>query len=416
VSSAPSDLPKHVLQLAQLKHKVQADLAVVPNFTCLETIERSRRKTARQPFQHVDTVHVEVALAKDRELYSWPGANQFEDRDVTDIVGSGAISSGSFATEIKNVLVNNVSNITWRGEEEKFGRRTLRWDYNIPYNLSHWNLRSGGRTGQVSAAGSLWVDAGSLELLRLETNADAIPPDLPVAAVKSTLDYARVRIGSQDVMLPQSAELLLIDMSGEESRNRMEFSHCHEFTAQATLTFEAAPTSGTAAAPVAELSLPAGLRLPVQLAQAVDSERAAVGDALTAIVESSVEHKSKTVVPKGAVLRGRLRLLERHSSPTQYYVVGLEFTDLEFPGYHARFVGLVDAVEPIANLQWSMGASRRTIRDLPGVGTMTTSQTEAYSIRQIPGVGSFFVEATKFRLPEGLRMTWRTVDLASESR
>ena len=164
VSSAQSDIPKHVLDLAQLKRNIKADLALIPNFTCLETIERSRRKNREQPFNHVDTVNVEVAVANGREIYSWPGANQFEDRDITAMVSAGTIANGSFAGEIQSVLVNNVSTITWRGEEEKFGHRTLHWDYRIPYNLSGWTVNYGGRAGRVSAAGSFWADAASLEL------------------------------------------------------------------------------------------------------------------------------------------------------------------------------------------------------------------------------------------------------------
>jgi hypothetical protein len=223
-----------------------------------------------------------------------------------------------------------------------------------------------------------------------------------------------VRIGSADLLLPQSAELLLTMAAGDESRNRIEFSHCREFGANSMLTFETPSTVTPApAVPVDEISLPPGLRLPVRLANAIDSESAAVGDAISARVESRIEQKAATVIPKGAMLRGRIRRFERYSTPSDHYIVGLEFTDLEFPGHHARFFGDMESVDTLPDLQWLLSTSRTRTLDL-GMrgGTMTTSETEVYHAIPIPGVSTFFMGATKFRLPEGMHMTWRTVSVA----
>ena len=410
-----SELPPRVLQLAELKRNIKTRLARLPNYTCLETIERSQRKNALQAFRYLDTVRMEVAAVKEREVYAWPGAKEFGDRDITEIVGAGMIGGGTFAEEIRSIFVNNGSTIIWHGEEQRFGRRALRWDYNIPYNLSGWTVRTGKASGRVSATGAFWVDAETLDLLRIETNAADIPPDLPFASVRTTLDYARVRIASADLLLPQSAELILTEVTGHESRNRIEFSHCREFGANTMLTFE--PPSTVAPAPTAvqvdEISLPPGVGLPVRLAHAIDSQSAAVGDAVSAIVESRVEQKGSTVIPKGAVLRGRIRRFERDSTPADHYVVGLEFTDLEFPGYHAQFLGEMVFVDALPNLQWILSTSRTKTLEL-GIrgGIMTNSETEVYRAIPIPGVTTFFIEATKFRLPEGLHMTWRTVSVA----
>ncbi|HXI43090.1 MAG TPA: hypothetical protein VNH83_24120, partial [Bryobacteraceae bacterium] len=270
-----------------------------------------------------------------------------------------------------------------------------------------------GASGRVAAAGSFWVDAESLDLLRIETNAAEIPPDLPIAAVRNTLDYARVRIGSENLLLPQSAELILTEDTGHENRNRIEFSHCREFGANSMLRFEA-PSTVTLpqASPVDEISLPPGLRLPVRLASAIDSESTAVGDVISAIVDAPVEQKGGLPIPRGAVLRGRIRRFERSATPIDHYIVGLEFTDVEFPGHHARFFGDMESVDALPSLQWLLSTSRTKTIEL-GIrgGIMTNSETEVYRAIPIPGVSTFFMQAAKFRLPEGLRMTWRTVSV-----
>ena len=130
-------------------------------------------------------------------------------------------------------------------------------------------------------------------------------------------------------------------------------------------------------------------------------------------MESRVEQKGTTGIPKGAVLRGRIRRFERDSTPTDHYIVGLEFTDLEFPGYHARFFGDMESVDTLPDLQWLLSTSRtKTLEFGLRGGFMTSSETEVYRAIPIPGVSTFFMEAARFRLPEGLHMTWRTVSVA----
>jgi len=411
-ASAQTDLPKNVIQLAQLKRNVHEQLAALPNYTCVETIGRWRRENASRPFRYLDTVRLEVQVVNNRELYSWPGANRFEDRGIGEIVGSGTVSTGSFATEAHTVFLSNTSTITWHGEEERLGRHTARWDYSIPYNLSGWTIQLSGRSGRVSEIGSFWADAGSLDLLRLESNADQIPPDLDVASVHDTFDYARVRIGSRNLLLPQSVEIVLTDLGGQQDRNIIEFSHCREFSAQASVTFDAAPRIDQPDSPPAEISIRAGLSFAVRLAHAIDSRTAAVGDELSAQVESDIKDKGVVVVPKGAVLRGRIRRLERHAASRNFYIVGLEFTDIEFPGHHALFFGDMISADPVAGLQSSFGSSKSRTSDYGLGGSLTTSETESYWTVPIPGVSTFFIEGASFRLPEGLHMVWHTVKLA----
>lgn len=235
--NAQSELPKDVIQLSQIRREVGKSLDTLDNYTCVETIDREERKNVRQRFQHVDTVNVEVAVVKDSELYSWPGTDKFQDRDVAEMVGAGLMSTGSFRSAIKSIFINNVSTIKWHREEETLGRRALRWDYTIPYNLSRWDVQIEGRSGRVSETGSFWADAETLGLLRLETIAHDIPPDLQVTAIQETVDYSRVRVRSQDLLLPQSVETSATKPNGVERRNRIEFSHCREFSGAAELSF-----------------------------------------------------------------------------------------------------------------------------------------------------------------------------------
>ncbi len=409
--SAQSELPKDVIQLSAIRREVGKSLATLDNYTCVETIDREVRKNAQERFQRVDTLNVEVAVVKDRELYSWPGAKEFEDRDVAEIIGAGMISTGSFRSAIKSVLLDNVSTIKWHGEEEILGRRALRWDYTIPYNLSGWNIQIEGRSGRVSESGSFWADAETLELLSLETIAGDIPPDLRVASIKQTADYARMHVRGRDLLLPQSVEMSVAMLNGVENRNWIEFSHCREFSGAAELSFNKPASIESPASAVTEFQIPAGFEISVRMAQAIDSKTAAVGDSIRATIEAPVRSHGADLIPKGALLLGRIRRLERQLEPHPYYLVGLEFSDIEFAGHHARFTGQLVGSVPIPGL--ALGVSTYNMdRNTAGVaGYLISEHSETEVPLKIPGVSTFFMEGRDFHIPKGMRMTWVTTKL-----
>ena len=71
-------------QLVRFEEKIRQDMANVPNYTCLETIERAHREPHARNFKPVDTVRLEVSSVAGKELFAWPGARHFEDRGATD--------------------------------------------------------------------------------------------------------------------------------------------------------------------------------------------------------------------------------------------------------------------------------------------------------------------------------------------
>src|SRR5687768_11173570 len=78
-----TDLTPETILLARIRYQMSQTLQKQPNYTCEQSIERSRRRVASQKYEIVDTVRLEVALVGSRELFSWPGAGKFEDGDIT---------------------------------------------------------------------------------------------------------------------------------------------------------------------------------------------------------------------------------------------------------------------------------------------------------------------------------------------
>ncbi|HTS77801.1 MAG TPA: hypothetical protein VMG40_16435 [Bryobacteraceae bacterium] len=415
LAQVPSDLPREVMVLAQIRARVRADLEKLPRYTCIETIERSRREGKQPDFRLVDTLRVEVTRIGQEESYSWPGASRFSD-SMRDIVDSGTISTGEFSGQAGNVFGNSASQIRYMGEEPLKGRPALKYNYSIAAFASRWKLTYAGQSAMVAESGSFWADPDTLDLVRLVSDAQQIPPELPITSARSQVDYAKMRVGDSGLILPQSALVLTSDHSGE-NRNEVEFSQCRPYLTESSIRFDDTPPAEVPKpAAMQDSQLPPGISISMELTQAI-SESAVEGDPVIARVSADARLKNQVVIPKGALLRGRIRRMERYSKPVPHFIIGLEFVAIEAPPRRWTFHGSLERIDPVPGLSWflSIGHARESRPQLldPHNGLMewTWSSYKAETVysADAPGTGTFFMQGTRFRLPAGLHMTWRTL-------
>jgi hypothetical protein len=339
-NDAPPPIAADPLLLERVKTKAAENLQRLPNYTCTQTIERSRRGGKTENFDLVDRLRLEVALVDGGELFSWPGASKFEEKRIGEIVGGGTISNGNFALHEKGIFLSPATTFTYAGEEVLNGRRALLFDYRVPQPSSIYRLRrTVGNEAFVGHHGTFWVAADTLDLIRLEVHADDIPPSLDLAQASDAMEYSRLHIGDGDFLLPKSSEFVVSDVFGNENRNRAEFSACRQYTGESVISFDVASTVQAAPARQAPVILvPGGVRVEVRLQTPIDSYHSARGDLITAVVGKDARNRGKIVAPKGALLTGRITRLEKRSTPNQdYFFVGLDFTTIEFGGGRGEF-------------------------------------------------------------------------------
>jgi len=380
-------------QLARFKEKVRQDMASIPNYTCLETIERARRESHSRNFKPGDTVRLEVSVVAGKELFAWPGSRQFEDRRVTALVSSGTIGTGMFATFAQNLFVRGKGTLQNRGDESLDGRRAIRYDFHVTQQESGFRIQNRNTSEIVAATGSFWFDPTSLDLIRLDVYGDEMPYRLQLAEAVFRTFYARMHVGDSDALLPQRSEVTMASFSGEADRDAVEFSQCREYGSESTITFDTPPPTPPEASTlrVREVDLPAGLLVPVESDTAIDSQTAAVGDPLHGRVLREVWSKGGLAVPHGAKITGRICLLDRSTWSTPF-ALGIELSEIEWEGARATFYGeLVDL-------------------DLPRVRIHHIDYTNTVLINgEIPGVGIFYIDGPRFRIAPGFHMVWRTL-------
>lgn len=321
--------------LARVRNKVSQDVSRLPDYVCVQTVERAHRATAREEFKLQDTLRLEVALIGNRERFAWLDARRFEERELRDMVGNGAIGTGNFALHTKHVLQANVAEFRARGEVDHQGRRALRWDYEVPWDKSGYRIRMPPHEDVVGFRGSFLVDPETLDLLRLEVHADEIPEELGLDRASTILEYAHVTIGALDCVLPKSSELVMVGLDGAESRNRTELGGCRQYASESTLSFDAPRPANltlpdeTASPDKRALNVQGRLTMELSLDSEIALATAAVGDPIRAILVRPLRNGDQILAPEGSVAVGNIVRLDKQGQPFDHYDIALEFHTLE---------------------------------------------------------------------------------------
>jgi hypothetical protein len=395
-------LTPETLLLARIKVRAEENLQRLPNYTCLETVERSTRRPSGK-FQLVDVLRMEVAFVDRKELFAWPGSQQFEDRDLSEMIGYGAIGNGSFALHARSVFLGSGATFTHVGERIRDGRRTIRYDYRVPRIQSGYRLRVKPAEGIVGFRGSFWVDAESLDLIRLEVIADDIPAHVPILSSSEILNYAAVRIADHEFLLPSSSELVLTDLRSNENRNRVSFTQCRQFAGDSVLSFDEAPSSTEVKRRAkTEVRFDSDLEIELKLESTIEAGVSAVGDAISAVTVRNVTKKGIVVIPKGAAATGRIVKLQRRSSNGDvFWIVGIQFMRAEWEEHYADLHLRLMASQPLAQY--------------PQAGWQGRSMIIAREDNDVDSrIGILYIRGDKGRIPAGFRTHWRTQTHNSE--
>jgi len=371
--------------LTKIRTRMIFNLKHQPNYTCVETIERSSRAKLTNKLKIVDTLRLEVALVDGQELFAWPGAKKFEDSDLSKMVTTGAIGNGNFGTHAQALFTTRSATFHYLGEEDFQGKKAIRFDYNVPLILSGYRIRVSKASAIVGYHGSFYADPATFDMERIEVMADDIPPELLLTSAEDKIDYAITRIGESDFLLPAQSELSMIGLAGGEERNHVKFTSCRQFSGESVVTFGDAPPSEPSAAPIPtrEFDLPTGLTVELATTREIDLQTAAVGDHVDARVNRDVKQKGEIVIPKGAKATGRIVRLEKYDN---YSILGLEFPEIEAPGILARMKGSLTSIIGVPS-------PRRVFRPRTAL---------------LPGEGMIQMNATIRHLFKGCIMFWRT--------
>jgi VWFA-related protein len=203
----------------------------LPNFMCVEVIDRSLDPTGRGSWKHRDTI---------TELLRYRDKN--EDRSVLEVNGrqpqssnaadiKGATSTGEFGDVLGAVFEPSAkADFKWK-ETDTLGNGTVQvFDYRVTRENSTFGVRGSFDVDlKVSFHGKVFVDTATHSVRRITLIADDLPKDFPTRASTVTVDYDYVSINAHDYLMPISAEVSLLEGRHEASLNTIQFRDYRRF-------------------------------------------------------------------------------------------------------------------------------------------------------------------------------------------
>jgi hypothetical protein len=226
----------HELLFQRVKAHMLEHLASLPNYTCHQTIDRATRVGATWSYQ--DTVELEVAFSGRKEIFLRRGTNHFEEQSFEKAAQGGTLSSRVLGADIDAVFSGNAADVKYAGPSKKDGHKTLRFDLRVPIERSHYHITRTGADAIAGYEGSVWVDADTLDLVRVDLKTKQIPAYVGVILVLESLHYKKVKIGNSAVDLPDHSELSVTEDNGHYSVNTMKLRGCHEYAADSVVTYD----------------------------------------------------------------------------------------------------------------------------------------------------------------------------------
>lgn len=344
--------------LIRLRDTVLEHAGRVPNHMCVETIRRERYNppaTLRKPscaaimdaapgerkpslrHESTDWLRLDVGLTTEEEIFSWAGANRFDDREIDELVPEGAIGTGAFASLLLAVFEGDEPHFRFEGDTNDGPRRVFEYSFSVPLEESHYRVRT--RTRQwvfTGYSGKLLVDPHTSELVRLIVRTDELSSETSLCQVENDLTFSMVPLEGFDYLLPKTTRQFFFGRDGGQGENDTTFAGCREYRGESTIAFgETATTGDTPRKPGAPGAVfPAGLPVTIALAAPFRFEGGAAGDRIEGRLEKPIlDARGQTVVaPGGAKVQGRIvRLALRYSTDPQYSVA-LRWETVEVDG------------------------------------------------------------------------------------
>ena len=320
-----------VVRLSRIRQAIRAHLDGMPNFTCLQTVERYQLAPKAKHEELIDVLRLEVAYVSNKEMYAWPGSHHFEDRDLREIVSTGAFSTGGFALHARSIFLGSNTTFTYVGEETIDNKPAWRYDYTTPQFRSDYNINNPvkGVSAAVPYHGSIWADRRDSNLLRISIQTGEIPAEIEIESASDQLDYQPMKIGSIDALLPRQNIIYILDNRGNTSINRTRLSRCKQYSGESTISFDDISESATVERKVERaIVLPPNLEVSLALTEDLIHGESAVGDAIQATLRNDLRVNKELIAPKGSIARGRIVRFEHSNVTHSVYNITLLFEEL----------------------------------------------------------------------------------------
>ena len=416
--------PTEVLMRAT--QKALASAQAIPNYTCVETVNRDYFEPAavslpracsvlleqrRHPTPDLvlrkyssDRLRLDVTMANRGEIYSWSGASRFEDAEIDHVVRYGPIGTGSFEGIVSVVFQEDAKRFRFERTITDHNRTMMEYSFQVAKSASHYSMKAANSWVRIAYSGTFQVDAETADMVRITMTTGEVPLAAGVCMSTTTMDVTRVQIGDGQFLLPKQARQRFIYPNAEETENTTGFTNCRGFRGESTVTFspdsEPLTKEGTKSASAKVLSLPTGLPFSFGLTAPIQTDTAAAGDPFSAkLIDAIRDGRGKVLAPKGTVVEGHLLRVQSFDRHPEVVVV-----------LKPEVLWIHGARVPVSvERDWTRALAEGRKKGKKGVEILLPLRGEDNS-------GVFRFSGEHVTVPNGYRSEWRTGSADSSVR
>lgn len=351
--------------LGKLRPELVADVSDLRGVACMESVERTRYAprrpsanatcgeliagvgaTPRGAMLWHSRLRLDVTAGSNEEHFALTDARILERNDVGGMLRAADAGSGEFSTFLRNLINEDGASFQARGVQQTSAEPLLAFGFTVPEDKSRFLYASpvrpaGSAPTRAGYKGSLYIVPQSGDLKRLALEAEDVGD---ACRVQYSTDYSPTRVGSREIMLPQSSTMDVLYRNGTELRSETYYSGCRR----------PAPETAAAAPGVAADTpkpLPPGVRFRIRFQPPIDTETAATGDPVVGVIRTTVKDKQNGILMHaGDRVHGRIALIEEYMSPGPRWNLAIAMETIERGvGAHGIDQGVEQAVtlEPL---------------------------------------------------------------------
>jgi hypothetical protein len=383
---APAQTPSEPTPAAvfeSARRRLLSDMERQPRYTCAQNVTRqlyrttSRKKQscsaiiaafdARKhdpPLASWNRLQLDVAFVDNHEIHSWPGASRFSEDEIRCFIRYAPFGTGDFVAFITAIFGGSAT-VKFRDQSVKDARRLFEYTYEVPVESSGYHVETGSGFITSAYSGSFALDPETADIFELTVSTAEFPPSVLTACqARSQIEYARVNIHGRQVLIPRETRLRAIDRDGSQGLNIVSYSACREFTSKSVVGFDNPDLSAIGNAPAQPPgpesapphALPARRKFKCRFVTPIDSETAAAGSPIDAILLSPIPDQNGTVLARsGARIHARLvRFAQYLKNPdyfqyVDYFEVGIRLESVEINGMNLPLNAVLDqpAIAPV---------------------------------------------------------------------
>ncbi|HEY8460489.1 MAG TPA: hypothetical protein VIM99_08925 [Blastocatellia bacterium] len=219
--------------IEETRKVVRDYLDELPDFICQEDIQRYFDYDGSGAWEKADTLTYELTYNRRQESYKpINSVGRPVTRPLEEV--KGAYSTGDFASGLASLFDPETKTIFKPAGKEMLGKRqAILYDFRVPKESSKLVLKAEGAENAILGySGTVWIDAETKKVLRIDQALDDLPKNHPVTHSESSVDYDFIKLRGLDVdfLLPTRAEFIIADRRQKRYfRNIIHFKFYRKF-------------------------------------------------------------------------------------------------------------------------------------------------------------------------------------------